>query len=78
MSGNPLVRFDEGRVGRTFGCRPLSYSTGSFKDSAEGKVSTPGIPRNCNVPLPPLPSSTVMVYLNFPETSGGTIHDSLQ
>ena len=27
MSGNPLVRFDEGRVGRTASCRPLSYST---------------------------------------------------
>jgi len=26
MSGNLLVRFDEGRVGRTL-CRPLSYST---------------------------------------------------
>jgi hypothetical protein len=28
MPGNPLVRFDEGRVGRTSECRPLSYSTG--------------------------------------------------
>src|SRR5450759_4734224 len=28
MPGNPLVRFDEGRVGRTARCRPLSYSTG--------------------------------------------------
>jgi hypothetical protein len=28
MSGNLLVRFDEGRVGRTARCRPLSYSTG--------------------------------------------------
>jgi hypothetical protein len=27
MPGNPLVRFDEGRVGRTPTCRPLSYST---------------------------------------------------
>jgi hypothetical protein len=27
MPGNPLVRFDEGRVGRTAGCRLLSYST---------------------------------------------------
>jgi hypothetical protein len=27
MSGNLLVRFDEGRVGRTCRCRPLSYST---------------------------------------------------
>lgn len=27
MSGNPLVRFDEGGVGRTAKCRPLSYST---------------------------------------------------
>ena len=29
MPGNPHVRFDEGRVGRTARCRPLSYSTGS-------------------------------------------------
>jgi hypothetical protein len=29
MPGNPLVRFDEGRVGRTARCRPLSYSTAS-------------------------------------------------
>ena len=36
MSGNPLVRFDEGRVGRTFGCRPLSYSTGSFFQNGSG------------------------------------------
>ena len=27
MPGNPLVRFDEGRVGRAARCRPLSYST---------------------------------------------------
>jgi hypothetical protein len=27
MPGNPLVRFEEGRVGRTARCRPLSYST---------------------------------------------------
>ena len=27
MPGNPLVRFDEGRVGRTAKCRLLSYST---------------------------------------------------
>jgi hypothetical protein len=28
MSGNLLVRFDEGRVGRTARCRPLTYSNG--------------------------------------------------
>ena len=27
MPGNLLVRFDEGGVGRTARCRPLSYST---------------------------------------------------
>ena len=27
MPGNPHVRFDEGRVGRHLGARPLSYST---------------------------------------------------
>jgi len=27
MPGNPLVRFDEGRVGRASSVRPLSYST---------------------------------------------------
>jgi hypothetical protein len=32
MSGNPLVRFDEGRVGRTARCRPLSYSTVFARD----------------------------------------------
>ena len=26
MPGNPHVRFDEGRVGRHLGARPLSYS----------------------------------------------------
>ncbi len=31
MPGNPLVRFDEGRVGRTARCRPLSYSTHSSR-----------------------------------------------
>jgi hypothetical protein len=30
MPGNPLVRFDEGRVGRIARCRPLSYSTVTF------------------------------------------------
>jgi hypothetical protein len=27
MPGNPHIRFDEGRVGRHLGARPLSYST---------------------------------------------------
>ena len=31
MPGNPLVRFDEGRVGRIVRCRSLSYSTESKK-----------------------------------------------
>ena len=36
MSGNLLVRFDEGRVGRTARCRPLSYSTvRSFFESVD-------------------------------------------
>jgi hypothetical protein len=39
MPGNPLVRFDEGRVGRTARCRLLSYSTvrsfGSFFESID-------------------------------------------
>jgi hypothetical protein len=33
MPGNPLVRFDEGRVGRTAKCRLLSYSTVSASKS---------------------------------------------
>ena len=33
MPGNPLVRFDEGRVGRTARCRPLSYSTAARRFS---------------------------------------------
>jgi hypothetical protein len=32
MPGNPLVRFDEGRVGRTARCRPRSYSTEKQKE----------------------------------------------
>ncbi len=40
MPGNPLVRFDEGRVGRTARCRPLSYST-RFSDLIHcGRQST--------------------------------------
>ena len=36
MPGNPLVRFDEGRVGRTARCRLLSYSTvKSFFESVD-------------------------------------------
>lgn len=36
MPGNPLVRFDEGRVGRTARCRLLSYSTvRSFFESVD-------------------------------------------
>ncbi len=34
MPGNPLVRFDEGRVGRTATCRPLAYSTEKLKKTA--------------------------------------------
>jgi hypothetical protein len=37
MPGNPLVRFDEGRVGRTAGCRLLSYSTASAVDENVGQ-----------------------------------------
>ena len=38
MPGNPLVRFDEGRVGRTERCRPLSYSTpGGTSNRADDK-----------------------------------------
>jgi hypothetical protein len=33
MPGNPLVRFDEGRVGRTARCRLLSYSTRGDADA---------------------------------------------
>ena len=33
MPGNPHVRFDEGRVGRHLGARPLSYSTVSAVES---------------------------------------------
>ena len=33
MPGNPLVRFDEGRVGRTARCRSLSYSTDLARDN---------------------------------------------
>jgi len=43
MPGNPLVRFDEGRVGRTARGRPLSYSTvlarNAFCPEAEPRFS---------------------------------------
>ncbi len=48
MPGNPLVRFDEGRVGRTARCRPLSYSTDLLKN--QNSPRTPGSPD----PLPAL------------------------
>ena len=41
MSGNLLVRFDEGRVGRTAKCRPLSYSTAFAGDKKD--VSRKGV-----------------------------------
>jgi hypothetical protein len=37
MSGNPLVRFDEGRVGRTARCRPLSYVSSPMKTNDEAR-----------------------------------------
>jgi hypothetical protein len=40
MSGNPLVRFDEGRVGRTERCRLLSYSTVRRFDIGFRPIST--------------------------------------
>ena len=44
MSGNPLVRFDEGRVGRTVRCRPLSYSTGLCVRSAWRPLARVALP----------------------------------
>ena len=42
MPGNPLVRFDEGRVGRTARCRLLSYSTEKQKKAGmtENAIAT--------------------------------------
>jgi len=49
MPGNPLVRFDEGRVGRTARCRPLSYSTErSILDRNERECRRPAS-RRCGV-----------------------------
>jgi hypothetical protein len=45
MPGNPLVRFDEGRVGRTARCRLLSYSTVSIAPRCPFRRTTPGWPR---------------------------------
>src|ERR1039458_4061608 len=39
MPGNPLVRFDEGRVGRTAWCRLLSYSTGAVRAGGPSAMS---------------------------------------
>ena len=47
MPGNPLVRFDEGRVGRTARCRPLSYSTENRFRGGQGtsrKALAPAVP----------------------------------
>jgi len=41
MPGNPLVRFDEGRVGRTARCRPLSYSTVKSPPRQKPSISPP-------------------------------------
>ena len=42
MSGNLLVRFDEGRVGRTL-CRPLSYSTPSQSWNPADRIANCGV-----------------------------------
>jgi len=50
MPGNPLVRFDEGRVGRTTRCRPLSYSTVSvMKPKSQPVPSGPGRRQRCQL-----------------------------
>jgi len=46
MSGNLLVRFGEGRVGRTV-CRPLSYSTG--RRTPSWYAITPSTRRSCSI-----------------------------
>jgi hypothetical protein len=55
MPGNPLVRFDEGRVGRTARCRPLSYSTERrfscrpHSLNRQSSIRVPSTPRNCDI-----------------------------
>jgi hypothetical protein len=39
MPGNPLVRFDEGGVGRTARCHPLSYSTAFARNIEKADAS---------------------------------------
>jgi hypothetical protein len=46
MPGNPHVRFDEGRVGRHLGARPLSYSTVSASKRSLPHGSDPTDPRS--------------------------------
>ena len=57
MPGNPLVRFDEGRVGRTARCRLLSYSTVSAVNSFSALVSA--APRRDSSQRSPLPRRTI-------------------
>ena len=56
MPGNPLVRFDEGRVGRTARCRPLSYSTASAVFCFEVELKALPILRE---PLPKHPKQRI-------------------
>src|ERR1700683_2854573 len=63
MSGNLLVRFDEGRVGRTARCRPLSYSTVRFEFMVADELSIadhfgerPGVGRGAGAERLPLGS----------------------
>jgi hypothetical protein len=51
MPGNPLVRFDEGRVGRIARCRPLSYSTVKCLGLLSKTMITPSrqVAKKCSV-----------------------------
>ena len=45
--GNLHLRFDEGRVGRSLGCHPLVYSTGSEKTPARERIIWNLLKVNC-------------------------------
>jgi hypothetical protein len=66
MPGNPLVRFDEGRVGRSVRGRPLSYSTAARSPTCDG------------TPFPPLTSGVAFTPPAAPPPLGEVAPISLQ
>jgi hypothetical protein len=63
MSGNPLVRFDEGRVGRTARCSPslllygrMALGSAHRQTGNRHRVAPQGIPAVLDLEGPPRPN----------------------